>query len=54
MSELFFECESLTSLPDISKWETQNNSNLSYIFFGCRSLKSLPDISKWNIKIALI
>ena len=45
---MFYNCESLISLPDISKWNTSNVINMSYIFYDCKSLKSLPDISKWN------
>ena len=48
MAGLFYGCESLISLPDISKWEINNIINMSNIFVGCSSLKYLPDISKWN------
>ena len=48
MSYIFFGCSSLLSLPNISKWNTNNVTNMSHIFFGCSSLSSLPDISKWN------
>ena len=37
-----------TSLPDISKWNTNNVTNMSYMFSGCKLLSSLPDILKWN------
>ena len=37
--------KSLKSLPDISKWNTGNVTNMSYMF-SCGGLKSLPDISK--------
>jgi len=47
MSFMFYGCESLNSLPDISKWITSNVNNMSYMFSGCESLNSLPDISKW-------
>ena len=46
MSNIFYGCTSLTSLPDISKWDTSNVNNMSNIFCGCTSLISLPDISK--------
>ena len=49
MSEMFDRCESLSSLPDISKWNTSNVTNMSFMFYRCKSLSSLPDISKWNI-----
>ena len=39
--ELFFECSSLKSLPDISNWDTSNVINMSYLFYKCSSLKLL-------------
>jgi len=48
MSDMFKDCISLISLPDISKWNTSNIINMSGIFRGCLSLSSLSDISKWN------
>jgi surface protein len=38
----------LTALPDISKWNTSNVTNMSYMFYGCKSLTTLPKIDKWN------
>ena len=46
MSRMFFQCSSLESLPDISKWDTRNVKNMSDMFCGCSSLESLPDILK--------
>ena len=48
MSDMFRGCSSLSSLPDISKWNTNNINNMSGMFCRCLSLSSLPDISKWN------
>ena len=48
MSYMFYNCKSLSSLPDISKWDTSNVTNMSCMFGECKSLSSLPDISKWN------
>ena len=48
MEDMFNECSSLLSLPDISKWNTINVTNMKSIFNECSSLVSLPDISKWN------
>ena len=48
MSHLFYNCNSIISLPDITQFDTSNIINMSYAFFGCNSLKSLPHISKWN------
>ena len=49
MSFIFYNCSSLSSLPDITKWNTKKVAIRSYMFYTCRSLPSLPDISKWNI-----
>ena len=45
---IFDGCSSLSSLPDISKWNTNNVINMHGLFRECNSLSSLPDISKWN------
>ena len=45
---MFYNCSSLLSLPDISKWDTINITDMHKIFYNCSSLSSLPDISKWN------
>ena len=42
------KCINLESLPDISKWNTENVTSMNALFFNCSNLKSLPDISKWN------
>ena len=47
---MFSQCSSLISLPDISKWDIKNTTNMFSMFYGCSSLISLPDISKWDIK----
>ena len=46
---MFDGCSSLSSLPDISKLNINNVTNINAMFYGCSSLSSLPDISKWNI-----
>ena len=48
MSYMFDGCNSLSSLPDISKWDTKNVINMSNIFKNCNSLLYLPDISSWD------
>ena len=50
MSNMFYECQSLISLPNIHEWNTINITNMSCMFYSCSSLESLPNISKWNIK----
>ena len=41
-------CLSLSSLPDISNWNTNNVTDMYCMLYGCSSLSSLPDITKWN------
>ena len=48
MSNMFYKCSSLKSLPDISKWNTNKVITMSSMFRGCSLLSNLPDISKWN------
>ena len=35
-------CASLNSLPDISKWDTDNVTDMKYMFSGCNKLKMIP------------
>ena len=46
---MFYNCFSLSSLPDISKWNTNNIIHLNFMFCKCTSLTSIADISKWKI-----
>ena len=48
ISRMCYNCLLLSSLPDISKWNTDNVIDMNSIFYNCSSLTSLPDISKWN------
>ena len=48
INEIFSNCSSLISLPDISKWDTHNIMDMSKIFYNCKSLSFIPDISKWD------
>ena len=42
MSNMFYKCNSLISLPDISNWNLSKVNSMSHMFSGCNSLKSLP------------
>ena len=46
---MFCNCTSLSIIPDISKWNTSNVTNMSCMFYNCSSLLSLPDLLEWNI-----
>ena len=50
ISYAFYDCSSLTDLPDISVWNTINVKNASFLFYQCSKLENLPDISIWNIE----
>ena len=49
MFGIFYECKSLISLPNISKWNLNNVKVIKFLFYECSSLEELPDISNWNI-----
>ena len=46
IKEMFNNCISLLSLPDISNWNTDKAIDMSKMFYNCESLQSLPDISR--------
>ena len=48
MYRLFAGCSSLKYLPNISKCNIKNTTDISLMFGGCTSLIYLPDISNWN------
>jgi surface protein len=47
---MFYNCHSLSSLPDISNWDVSKIKNTKFMFFNCYSLNELPDLSKWAEK----
>ena len=49
MSNMLYKCLSLTSLPNISKWNTNNVTNMGDMFYNCSSLSSL-NLSNFNTK----
>ena len=42
MRRMFYNCKSLINLPDISKWNTNNVTNMSGMFNGCKKLSNIP------------
>ena len=48
MNNIFHGCSSLSTLPDISKWNTSNVKYMECMFSESTSLSHLPHISKWN------
>ena len=45
---MFYNCELLYSLPDISKLNTKHVTNMRSMFNNCTSLEKLPDILNWD------
>jgi len=54
MGNIFYECSSLSKLPDISNWNTTNVTIMNGLFYKCSSLTTLPDISNWNTEMLQI
>ena len=50
MSAILNNCQSLVSLPDISKWNIKKVDDNRKMFDNCFLLFYLQDISNWNIK----
>jgi len=48
---IFNRCYKLSSLPNISRGNTNNITNMWSMFSGCSSLSSLSDDSKLNAHI---
>ena len=46
MSEMFYYCKSLLSLPDISKWNTSNLENAYRMFGECDKIMKKPTIKR--------
>ena len=44
MSCMFHGCSSLTSLPNISNWDTKNVTNMSLMFCHCSKLSVKPNL----------
>ena len=39
---MFYKCSSLSSLPDISKWNTSNVTDMSDMFSECIGTLNIP------------
>ena len=46
--KMFYNCSSLITLPDLSKWNTDKVFKMDGMFYNCNKIYSLPDISRWN------
>ena len=48
MSNLFYGCSDLITLPNISKWNLKTVKSLKQIFYEYRELKTLPNILEYK------
>ena len=48
MSYMFYNCESLIELPDLTLIDFSKITNMDYMFYNCKSLTKFPDIYKLN------
>ena len=48
MGTMFLGCDTLSSLSNISNWDTSKVTDMHSMFSGCKILSSLPDISNWD------
>ena len=48
MSYMFYDCKTLYSIGEDSKFDTSGVTDMSYMFYNCNSLSILSCISKWN------
>ena len=37
MCSMFYGCSSLSSLPDISEWNINDNANINEMFINCKN-----------------
>ncbi|WP_283622029.1 BspA family leucine-rich repeat surface protein, partial [Limosilactobacillus avium] len=49
MGSMFWNCNNLTSVGDLSNWNVSNVTNTSQMFLGTGKLASVGDLSKWNM-----
>ena len=46
---MFYCCEKLKSVGDLSDWNVSNVEDISFMFYKCKQLKSVGDLSNWNV-----
>jgi surface protein len=50
-SDMFKNCDTLSALPDIGKWDTSNVTNMSGLFWKCSTVIHISNsIENWNME----
>ena len=49
MRSIFYECEQLKSVGDLSNWNVSRVQIINSMFNDCEQLKSVGDLSNWNV-----
>ncbi len=47
-ASMFRDCRFLTSVGDLSSWDTSNVTDMNTMFYGCSSLTTIDGLSSWN------
>ena len=57
LSYMFYGCEKLDSISNISELNKENLNNISYMFYECNSLQEInfsSKLSKWSIYFMVV
>ena len=49
MVHMFYWCNELESVGDLSNWDVSKVENINSMFASCEQLKSVGDISNWTV-----
>ena len=50
MQKMFYECENLLSLSDLSSWDMKNITDTSNMFSFCSRIENISFLNNWNMK----
>ena len=46
---MFYYCEKIKSIGDLSNWNVSNVENMEAMFYSCEQLKSVGNLSNWDV-----
>ena len=49
LSYMFYNCESLINIKELSKLNTNEVNDFSYLFSGCKKLSNIESLQKWDV-----